>query len=464
MSSSNSDKECNIIIKERIDLLKKTKMLNDIKHEFKRKRFVLDEGKEKFGMDEMTQLIKVKNISEIKGYPFRISKNNLILSHHVKLAAKIVPIESKYNKNEHPSHLEYIILKHLTNDIINNNISPHITHYLGTQKVSNKSRALKHLNLKRLEIEEKIRTHSNLLLSEYVEGGSLDNWIFNTYENDEEINDTQWKYIVFQLIYTLAIIQHYYRMMHNDFHYGNILIDTNIKPSGYFVYEINGISYYIKNTGIIPKIWDFEFSMIYSNKIPDSYPNKFIIGSYHYDRKSHKTILTEEELKEDERQNVPYNYNEVYDLHYFLTSLLDLHISDELYDWIIELYPDELIPEQDSSSSGSYLSTKLSNITFTNSDSELNISDSDNDDNDDNDNSDNSDNSDSDSDDSDNNDSDNDTNKNPYLSDDRLINGVETQFNLPKPLSLLKHKFFESLTIKPKDFDKSTAIYFKSGI
>jgi hypothetical protein len=273
-------------------------------------------------------------------------------------------------------------------------------------------------------------------------------------------------------------------MMHNDFHYGNILIDTNIKPSGYFVYEINGISYYIKNTGIIPKIWDFEFSMIYSNKIPDSYPNKFIIGSYHYDRKSHKTILTEEELKEDERQNVPYNYNEVYDLHYFLTSLLDLHISDELYDWIIELYPDELIPEQDSSSSGSYLSTKLSNITFTNSDSELNISDSDNDDNDDNDDNndnndndnsdndnnndnndnDNSDNDNSDNSDSDSDDSDNDTNKNPYLSDDRLINGVETQFNLPKPLSLLKHKFFESLTIKPKDFDKSTAIYFKSGI
>lgn len=457
MLSSKSDNKCNVIkdkydvIKQRVELLKKIKILNDIRHEFKKKRFILDEGKEKFGMDEMSQLTKVKNISEIKGYPFKISKKNLILSHNIKLAAKIVPVESKYNKNEHPCHLEHIILKQLTTELINTNISPHITYYLGTQKVSNKCRALKQINLKRLELEDKIRTHSNLLLSEYVEGGSLDNWIFNTYENDEEISDIQWKYIVFQLIYTLAIIQHYYKMMHNDFHYGNILIDNTIKPSGYFVYEINKTLYYIKNTGIIPKIWDFEFSMVYSNKIQDAYPNKFIIGSYTYDRKLHQTILTEQELKENERQNVPYNYNEVYDLHYFLTSLLDLHISDELFDWILQLYPEEVIPDQDTSSSSSdSLLSNLSNITFSKSDNE---SDSDSSYSD----------SDSDTDTSHSNCSDDSENDNPYLNDDRLINGAETQFNLPNPLTLLKNKFFESLTKKPEDFNESTAIYFKAG-
>ena len=57
--------------------------------------------------------------------------------------------------------------------------------------MSNKSRALKFLNLKRLEVEELVRTHSNMLISEYIEGGSLDSWIYNIYENDAEIKDEE---------------------------------------------------------------------------------------------------------------------------------------------------------------------------------------------------------------------------------------------------------------------------------
>jgi hypothetical protein len=42
--------------------------------------------------------------------------------------------------------------------------------------------------------------------------------------------------------------------------------------------------------------------------------------------------------------------------------------------------------------------------------------------------------------------------------------GVEEKFdNLPTPISLLEHAFFEDLTKKPDDFDEKTAIYFKAG-
>ena len=341
------------------NLLEKQKYLNNVRHEIKKKRLLFDEGKEKFGMDEMTQLIKVKNTSEVKGYPFAITKKNYKNNESLKMAIKIVPIETKYEKDEHPCNLENLILKELTENIVNKSISPHITHYLGTQKVTNKNKALKQLNLKRLEVEGKIRTHSNMLISEFVEGGSLDNWIFNTYENDDEISDYQWKSIVFQLIYTITVLQRYYRLMHNDFHYGNILIDTSIKPSGYLVYEINNKKYYLKNTGIIPKLWDWEFGMVYSDKIKGAYANKYITGHYKFDYKTHQTIvddLTYSDIDEDDN-NVPYQYNDFYDLHYFLTSLLDLYISQDLFDWIMKLYPEELIPEEECSTGSSYNSS-----------------------------------------------------------------------------------------------------------
>ena len=52
---------------------------------------------------------------------------------------------------------------------------------------------------------------------------------------------------------------------------------------------------------------------------------------------------------------------------------------------------------------------------------------------------------------------------NPYIHGSRLINGVETQFKLPIPLTILKDKFFECLTKKPDDFDETNFIHFKAG-
>jgi len=432
-------------------LNKRIKYLQTIRHEIKKRRILFDETRERFGLDELSQLVKVKNTSEIKGYPFKGCKRSYNkVTKGIKFGLKVMPIETKYEKSEHPCNLENIILKHLTDNIVNKNISPHLVYYLGTQKVSNKSKALKMLNLKRLEVDGSIRTHSNMLISEYVDGGSLDNWIYNTYENDKEIENEQWKNIVFQLIYTIAIIQKYYRMMHNDFHYGNILIDTSIKPGGYFVYQIDKKIYYIRNTGIIPRLWDFEFSMVYSDKIPESYPNKFILGPYEYDRKLHKTIITDKEIDNlsDRDLNVPFNYSEVYDVHYFLTSLLDLYISQELFDWIIELYPRELIPD-DNDSTSTLKSSRSSNSSLDSFTSKFSSSSS-----------------------SSSSETESDrsfkqstkyTDDNKYLLEGRLMNGAEDVFQLPTPLELLNHKFFDSFTVKPDDFDEKTAIYFNAG-
>ena len=455
----------------------KIKYLKDIRHEIKKKRIFFDENKERFGLDEFSQLMKVKNTSEVKGYPFKAFNKNSQKTHGIRYGLKVVPVETKYDKKEHPSNLENVILKELTENIVNKMISPHIAYYLGVQKVSNKSRSLKMLNLKRLEVEEKIRTHSNMLISEFVEGGSLDNWVFDIYEKDDQISNQQWKVITFQMLYTMSIMQHHYRMMHNDFHYGNILIDDTIKPGGYFVYEIKNKKYYIPNLGVICKAWDFEFAMVYSNKIQDSYPNKFITGSFEYDRKEHKTIVKREDLESQDTEdlNVPFNYNEVYDPHYFLTSLLYLYISQELFDWIISLYPKELIPEEESSSNDSsdYSST-FSNSYSDDSDSkDDDKDDGDGDDDKDDDKDDSKDDSDEDGDDDDSKDSKDDgddgddddsvASEKQYVHDGRLINGAEEVFDLPNPIKLINDEFFECFTQKPDDFDEKTALYFKAG-
>jgi hypothetical protein len=456
-------------------LVQKKNVYQNIRQDIKKKRVVFDENQDRFGLDEMSQLSKVKNTSEVKGYPFKVSSTKFKTA---QLAIKVVPIETKYDKHEHPCNLENLVLKELTDNVVNTGISPHIVYYIGTQKIPNKCRALKPLNLKRLEVEDKVRTHSNMLISEFVSGGSLDNWIFNIYENDKEITDTEWRCIVFQLIYTIAVMQNKYKMMHNDFHYGNILIDDTLTPGGYFVYETKENVYYLPNTGKIPKVWDYEFVMVYSDKIRDCYPNKYIIGPHTYDKKTHTTIVRDDDsLSTNSREfNVPYNYNEVYDLHYFLTSLLDLYISQELFDWIMSLYPQELIPEEEvsslSQSKGSdHDSDTISSSSLNSSESQTSSDESDSDETksessgessgeSSSESSGESTSSESESDDSA---SDEISYTQRYLNEGRMINGIEDQFDLPKPIDILKHSFFDVFTRKPEDFDPLTAIYCKAG-
>ena len=436
-----------------MDYKEKISLLNKVRQEFKKKRFILDEGKSQFGMESMELLHKVRNKSEIKGYPFKIKPKNLKIKDVTDLAIKVMPLQSIFDKETHPSNLENLILKELTENLVNKGVSPHITHYIATQKVPNKCKALKFLNLKRLEAEEYIRSHSNLLISEYVSGGSLDEWVEDKYDREEgaEPQSALWKYITFCILYTLDIMQTKYRLMHNDLHFGNILVDTSIKD-GYFVYTLRDKTYYFRNYGVLPLLWDLEFAMMYSDKMSNNYPNKLIIGECKYDKRTHTTIFDPKALDDDEF-NVPYNYNEIYDVHYFLTSLLDLYISNDLFDWITELYPTELIPPDDSTteySSGTSRESGSQNESVSEENEESESSDTEG-----------TENESSGTDDTD------DTNSsdpdNRFLCSGRLVNGTEALWKLPTTKSLIESGFFDEFLIKPQDFDENTAVYFNAG-
>lgn len=435
--------------KEKLELYK------DIRHKLKKKKIFLDESKEGFGfkMRELVDKEKVRNTDEIKGYPLLV-KLKLEASVGLKVALKVVPIETKYNKHEHPIHLESIFLSYLTEDLIHNYISPNITYYLYDFKSSNRSRALRFLNLKMYEKRELIKSSSNILVSEYVTGGNLGEWVYNKYNRDNsKISDILWKSIVFQLIYTIFIFGDKYKMMHNDFHYGNILIDDSLTPGGYFQFTLvdknNGTekNWYLPNQGIIPKIWDFEFAMVYSNKIKDAYPNQFILANTKFDRQRFISVQNSDDFSSSDLQNVPIEFNKVYDLHYFLTSLLDLYISKELFDWIIDLYPSELIPEDTDTLSDTTRSTRSTSTgsagrrstrsnqstrtsTSTGASGESTFTGS--------------------------------STENSYLREGRLINGIEKSFpNLPLPIDILQSDFFKVFRQKPSDFNSSNSISFK---
>lgn len=419
-----------------MDLGEKLRAFRSLKHDIRKKRILFDEHKDKFGFDVFTQLVKVKNTSEVKGYPFMAKKKG----DQITYAFKIVPNETKYDKHKHPSMLEMLVLKQLTEQIVNKHVSPHVAYYFGDLKVSNRSRAIKFLNLKKLEAEEKIRPWSTVLVSEFVEGGSLDKWVYDKYENDETISDEEWRGLVFQLLYTIVVLQKKFRMMHNDFHYGNILVDSAISNDGFFSYHVDGKTYFVKNPGFIPKLWDFEFSMVYSNAMDTSYENKFVLGHMEYDSALHQTIEDYPDYPERLEYNVPVQYNEVYDVHYFLTSLLDLYISQELFSWILSLYPSELIPPDDGSSSGSSnsdtssdtdsysSSTAASSSSSTSSASSSAASSAE---------------------------------RNEFIYDGRLINGVHESHNLPTALELLQSDFFSSFRQRPPEATDSNTMAFK---
>jgi len=60
---------------------------------------------------------------------------------------------------------------------------------------------------------------------------------------------------VFQTVAALYTLEKYFKMTHNDLHYGNILVHK-VQPGGFWEYRIDGVNYYVPNLGYIFLLWD----------------------------------------------------------------------------------------------------------------------------------------------------------------------------------------------------------------
>lgn len=112
--------------------------------------------------------------------------------------------------------------------------------------------------------------YCNVLMSEWCFYGSLKDFL--KYKNDHIIK----KYlpnIIFQLVYTLMVIQEKYpSFRHNDLHLGNILVDIISSKSKILyqvIYKNKKYNFLLPNLGFQIRIWDFDFSCI--NRIINNY-------------------------------------------------------------------------------------------------------------------------------------------------------------------------------------------------
>lgn len=300
-------------VRERLQLLIKT--YKDVQQ----RRFVFNPDKPKFGLAKFEQLFPVDTDHEIKGYPC-VAYN--LMSDPVKFGIKVNPLENRYDEDKHPCRIEVTLLREFTKNCILTGASPHVTFYFTDMDVRNNKSAVTKFPLK--YIRHDLHKISNVLVSEFVPGGSIEDYV-------QLVDPTveQWRYIIFSMAWTLTVLQDKYRFMHNDFHYGNILVDNSIdedEPS-WLSYRLvfpdkHALSFLSRSCGIIPKIWDFEFGNVYKGM---PLTNNSFVG--------HDDCM-------------PVEFNPYYDLHFFLTSLLELSVPKDIEKFIMSIYPPELIPER----------------------------------------------------------------------------------------------------------------------
>jgi hypothetical protein len=141
------------------------------------------------------------------------------------------------------------------------------------------------------------------------------------------LNLEDYRSIIFQILYTLFILQRKYGFMHNDLHIQNILmkkvpgqprVDGKSRD-----YKVDEYTFQVPEIEWIPIMWDFE------------------------DSRCHKVPELMENLKTDNVPDVPPDWCPYYDVHFLLISIIDVckeSVPEEIRDWVFAMYPEEAIP------------------------------------------------------------------------------------------------------------------------
>ena len=105
-----------------------------------------------------------------------------------------------------------------------------------------------------------------------------------------------------QIYISVMFFHKYINAFHNDAHGGNFLYH-NIKPGGYFHYNIYGKDYYLENIGFLWVIWDFG--------LIQPFPNSKLINNNKYGKYKKKIAITIDYLKPINKYlEHPYLFND----------------------------------------------------------------------------------------------------------------------------------------------------------
>jgi serine/threonine protein kinase len=284
--------------------------------------------------DIMRKLGKQSRLEYIKsgstGHTFRVKTSSGYYA--VKLTA--------YTKREQyggvcdearPENAELRMLN-LLSEFVKTKVSPHIVLPVSTFHTSlqpfilpiSESQSKKYkLFMKRCNKKEFYDT-ATVLISEWVNGGDLLDFLRRNYK---KLELKHWKVIVFQIIFTLAVIQKKYPgFRHNDLKANNILVEITKRPKTpqYYEYQYEDKRFQVPDIGIQTRLWDFDFScipgVIENQKVDASWTNKI---------------------------NVKPEPNRYYDVHYFFCTLLGFFPDlEEVIPYELQHFYSKVLPEK----------------------------------------------------------------------------------------------------------------------
>lgn len=94
------------------------------------------------------------------------------------------------------------------------------------------------------------------LISEFAENGDVKSWCLEKVRNKDE-----WNSMFFQVFNALYAFQKYFDLVHNDLHWGNVLV-KKVPENSVIHYTINGNKFIIPTYGNLFLLWDFGLANI----------------------------------------------------------------------------------------------------------------------------------------------------------------------------------------------------------
>ena len=95
------------------------------------------------------------------------------------------------------------------------------------------------------------------MFMEYVKGGSLRSAV-----RKQPLHTNQWRVVLFQVFFCLAVLDDAYMYRHNDLHMANIALHFRKVQKGQITkYRFKNTEYYVPNMGIEARLMDFDWSV-----------------------------------------------------------------------------------------------------------------------------------------------------------------------------------------------------------
>ena len=193
----------------------------------------------------------------------------------------------------------------------------------------------------------------SILLSEWAYRGDLHEYMKETIVKNKTLDPRFFKVVLFQLIYTLAVIHKKYpSFRHNDLKLNNILVQKSVgKKKKRMQYTFDeSLVFEVPDIGIMIKLWDFDFASI--------------DGVVH-----NLKILN----KWTQNINIKPTQNQYYDIHFFINTLLKTSVfhqfleknmvEEDVLAFIDDVVPEELREHSDNNTVSGRLMTDVQHMT-----------------------------------------------------------------------------------------------------